>query len=142
MVNLVWIESVSTLLTVSVLFESQEQQRNISNFIQKVYFAHFSIKLGEQDKSWAPHIVCSVCVEELKQGKKKSFRLGGPMILRQTVIFVFVQFKVSIKKKRERHYIHNQHMFGYSLCSSWTWLAYSFTSRYPGQYFRRFKPVT
>lgn len=111
---------MSTLLTVSVLFESQEQQRNISNFIQKVYFAHFSIKLGEQDKSWAPHIVCSVCVEELKQGKKKSFRLGGPMILRQTVIFVFVQFKVSIKKKRERHYIHNQHMFGYSLCSSWT----------------------
>lgn len=98
---------MSTLLTVSVLFESQEQQRNISNFIQKVYFAHFSIKLGEQDKSWAPHIVCSVCVEELKQGKKKSFRLGGPMILRQTVIFVFVQFKVSIKKKT-RKALHTQ----------------------------------
>ncbi|GFV38650.1 uncharacterized protein TNCV_4412041 [Trichonephila clavipes] len=44
-----------------------KQQRNISNFVQKVYFAYFGIKLGDQDKSWAPHVVCSVCVEELRQ---------------------------------------------------------------------------
>ncbi|GFX10805.1 uncharacterized protein TNCV_4740261 [Trichonephila clavipes] len=54
----------------------KKQQRNISNFVQKVYFAYFGIKLGDQDKSWAPHVVCSVCVEELRQwfkGKKRNF---------------------------------------------------------------------
>ncbi|GFV68943.1 uncharacterized protein TNCV_2954081 [Trichonephila clavipes] len=33
----------------------------------KVYFAYFGIKLGDQDKLWAPQVVCSVCVEELRQ---------------------------------------------------------------------------
>ncbi|GFV20884.1 uncharacterized protein TNCV_353581 [Trichonephila clavipes] len=64
----------------------KKQQRNISNFVQKVYFAYFGIKLGDQDKSWAPHVVCSVCVEELRhwfQGKKKSFRFAVPMIWRE-----------------------------------------------------------
>ncbi|GFU03596.1 uncharacterized protein TNCV_2403081 [Trichonephila clavipes] len=45
----------------------KKQQRNISNFVRKMSFAYFGIKLGDQDKSWAPHIVCSVCVEELRQ---------------------------------------------------------------------------
>ncbi|GFS62727.1 uncharacterized protein TNCV_3201771 [Trichonephila clavipes] len=40
----------------------------------------------DQDKSWAPHVVCSVCVEELRQWfqlKKKSFRFAVPMIWRE-----------------------------------------------------------
>ncbi|GFV20683.1 uncharacterized protein TNCV_777281 [Trichonephila clavipes] len=45
----------------------KKQQRNISNCVQKVYFAYFGINLGDQDKSWAPHVVCSVCIEELRQ---------------------------------------------------------------------------
>ncbi|GFT77789.1 uncharacterized protein TNCV_8051 [Trichonephila clavipes] len=64
----------------------KKQQRNIPNFVQKVYFAYFGIKLGDQDKSWAPHVVCSVCVEELRQwfqGKKKSFHFAVPMIWRE-----------------------------------------------------------
>ncbi|GFS60196.1 uncharacterized protein TNCV_2827041 [Trichonephila clavipes] len=64
----------------------KKQQRNISNFVQKVYFAYFGIKLRVQDKSWAPHVVCSVCVEELRQwfqGKKKSFLFAVPMIWRE-----------------------------------------------------------
>ncbi|GFU88574.1 uncharacterized protein TNCV_4442511 [Trichonephila clavipes] len=48
-------------------FTVKKQQRNISNFVQKVYFAYFGINLGDQDKSWAPHVVCSVSVEELRQ---------------------------------------------------------------------------
>ncbi|GFT93232.1 uncharacterized protein TNCV_2219981 [Trichonephila clavipes] len=60
----------------------KKQQRNISNFVQKVYFAYYGIKLGDQDKSWAPHVVCSVCFEELRQWfqGKKSFRFAVPMI--------------------------------------------------------------
>ncbi|GFV27239.1 uncharacterized protein TNCV_3459341 [Trichonephila clavipes] len=63
----------------------KKQQRNISNFVQKVYFAYFGIKLGDQDKSWEPHVVCSVCVEELRQWFKckKSFRFAVPMIWRE-----------------------------------------------------------
>jgi hypothetical protein len=44
------------------------------------------MKLGDQGKSWAPHKVCSVCVEELRQwsnGKKTSFGFGVPMTWRE-----------------------------------------------------------
>ena len=39
----------------------KKRQRNISAFIKKVYFAYFSLKLGDQDKPWAPHKVCKTC---------------------------------------------------------------------------------
>ncbi|GBN87961.1 hypothetical protein AVEN_65749-1 [Araneus ventricosus] len=64
----------------------KKQQRNITDFMKKLYFAHFGVKLGDQDKSWAPHIVCCICVEELKQwlsGIQKSLRFGIPMIWRK-----------------------------------------------------------
>ncbi|GFS57069.1 uncharacterized protein TNCV_4238521 [Trichonephila clavipes] len=62
----------------------KKQQRNISNFVQKAYFAYFGIKLGDQDISWASQVVC---VEELRQwfkGKKKSFCSAVPMIWRES----------------------------------------------------------
>lgn len=64
----------------------KKQQRTISDFVEKVYFAYFGIKLGDQDKPWAPHKVCAVCVEELRQwfqGKKQSLRFGIPMVWRE-----------------------------------------------------------
>jgi hypothetical protein len=64
----------------------KKQQRNITEFVKNVYYAYFGVKLGDQGKSWAPHKMCSVCVEELRQwskGKKKSFRFGVPMIWRE-----------------------------------------------------------
>jgi hypothetical protein len=48
----------------------KKQHRNISDFV----------------KTWAPHKVCSVCVEDLRlwsKCKKNSFRFGVPMIWRQ-----------------------------------------------------------
>ncbi|GFW58762.1 uncharacterized protein TNCV_379451 [Trichonephila clavipes] len=53
--------------------------------IGKVYFGYFGIKLGDQDKSWVPHVACSVCVEELRQWfqDKKTFRFAVPMIWRE-----------------------------------------------------------
>ena len=50
------------------------------------YFAYFSCKLGDQDKSWAPHVVCKHCTENLRQwrkGQKKSMPFGVPMIWRE-----------------------------------------------------------
>lgn len=64
----------------------KKQKRNITTFVKKVYFAYFGVKLGDQDKAWAPHTVCCICIEELRQwsqGKKKSFRFGVPMIWRE-----------------------------------------------------------
>jgi hypothetical protein len=64
----------------------QKHQRNITGFIRKVYYAYFGVKLGDQDKSWAPYKVCYVCVEDLRKcskGRKKAFRFGVPMISRE-----------------------------------------------------------
>jgi hypothetical protein len=55
-------------------------------FIRKVYCAYFGMKLGDQDKSRAPHKLCYICVEELRKwstGKKKAFRFGVSMIWRE-----------------------------------------------------------
>jgi hypothetical protein len=64
----------------------KKHQRNITCFIRKVYYAYFGVKLGDQDKSWAPHTVCCVCVEDLRKwstGKNKVFRFGVPMVWRE-----------------------------------------------------------
>lgn len=65
----------------------KKQSRSITEFIKKVYFAYFGVKIGDQEKSWAPHGVCSGCVEGLRmwsKGKVKSFRFGVPMIWRES----------------------------------------------------------
>jgi hypothetical protein len=57
-------------------------QRNIRASLEKcaTYYAYFGVK------SWAPHKVCCVCVEDLRKwskGKKKEFRFGFPVIWRE-----------------------------------------------------------
>ena len=36
----------------------KEPRKPITDFVKKAYFAYFGVRLGDQDKSWAPHIVC------------------------------------------------------------------------------------
>jgi hypothetical protein len=53
-----------------------------------VHYAYFGVKLGDQDKSWAPHKVrvCYVCVEDMRKwskGKEKTFRFGVSVIWRE-----------------------------------------------------------
>jgi hypothetical protein len=67
-------------------FVIKKQRRNITDFVKKAYYAYFGMKVGDQDKSWAPHKVCCICVEELRQwtqGNKKSLLFGIPMIWRE-----------------------------------------------------------
>ena len=67
-------------------FVVKKNQRNITNFVEKVYFAYFGVKIGDQDKSWTTHGVCLGCVEGLRmwsKGKVKSFHFGVPMIWRE-----------------------------------------------------------
>lgn len=61
-------------------------RNNVTTFIKSVYYAYFGIKLGDQDKSWAPHMVCKRCTEHLRQwskGTRKSMNFGIPMIWRE-----------------------------------------------------------
>ena len=64
----------------------KEQRKPINDFVKKAYFAYLGIKLGVQDKSWAPHIVYKTCTEILRMwtnGKKKHLKFGIPMIWRK-----------------------------------------------------------
>lgn len=67
-------------------FMIKKQKRNITDFVKKVYLLYFGIRLGDQDKSWAPHKVCYVCVEDLRKwskSQKKTFKFAVPMIWRE-----------------------------------------------------------
>ena len=55
-------------------------------FIKHAYYSYFGIKLRDQDKVWAPHIVCKSCTEYIRlwtKGKKSSLKFGIPMIWRE-----------------------------------------------------------
>ena len=41
----------------------QSNRKGISEFVKCAYLAYFKVMLGDQDKAWAPHIVCKQCVE-------------------------------------------------------------------------------
>ena len=56
---------------------------NVRDFTERAYGAYFGMKLGDQDKSWAPHKVCKHCAKTLcfwTQGKVSSMRFGVPMV--------------------------------------------------------------
>ena len=64
-------------------FTIPRQRKNISKFVRQAYFAYFKVKLGDQDKSWAPHKVCKQCVENLRLwAKEKCEKLvfGIPLV--------------------------------------------------------------
>ena len=67
-------------------FTIAKQRQNISTFVKQAYHAYFGIKLGDQDKLWAPHTVCRYCVESLRlwsKGKKKAMPFAIPMVWRE-----------------------------------------------------------
>ena len=59
---------------------------NVREFTKKAYEVYFGTKLGDQDKSWAPHKVCKHCTETLRfwtQGKVNSVQFGVSMVWRE-----------------------------------------------------------
>ena len=54
--------------------------------MKQAHLAYFKVKLGDQDKLWAPHIVCKTCIEHLRQWTKKQrkgLRFAIPMVWRE-----------------------------------------------------------
>ena len=67
-------------------FITKTRKRSISSVLKLNYFAYFGVKLGDQDKKWAPHFVCQVCDASLskwKRGQLASMRFGVPMVWRE-----------------------------------------------------------
>ncbi|ESO01734.1 hypothetical protein HELRODRAFT_174719 [Helobdella robusta] len=61
-------------------------RNQVTCFIKRAYHAYFGIKLGDQDKDWAPHMVCKACTVYLRQwtkGKKTCLKFGIPMVWRE-----------------------------------------------------------
>ena len=55
-----------------------KHQAKITDFVKKAYFDYFGVKLGDQDKPFAPCICFKTCVENLRDwrnSKKKSMPL-------------------------------------------------------------------
>ena len=78
------------------------------------YEAYFGMKLGDQDKSWAPHKMCKHCTETLRfwtQGKVSSMQFAVPMVWREPknhhddCCFCMVDMSGwSQRKKKNRYY--------------------------------------
>ena len=52
----------------------------VTTFMKQTYHAYFGMKLRDQDKSWAPHVVCKSYTECLCQW---SLKFGIPMVWRE-----------------------------------------------------------
>ena len=64
-----------------VTFSSQK--RSITAVVRKAYYLYFGCKVGDQDKSWAPHICCNTCATNLRQRlnkKRKCMPFAVPMV--------------------------------------------------------------
>ena len=63
----------------------EKTRRNITPFIKNAYYAFFGVKLGDQDKSWAPHKVCMACMStfSLWIKGKKHFSFGVTIVWRE-----------------------------------------------------------
>ena len=58
----------------------------MTEFVKKAYLTYLRVKIGDQDKNWAPHQVCRTCVENLRQWtkrKRKSIEFSVPMVWRK-----------------------------------------------------------
>lgn len=63
-------------------------RKPISEFVKRAYVGYFGVKLGDQDKQWAPHIVCKTCIEQLRHwtnGKRSCLKFGVPMVWREQI---------------------------------------------------------
>jgi len=62
------------------------QRKVITTIVKKAYHLYFGCKIGDQDKSWAPHICCRKFATNLSQwlnGKRHAMPFAVPMVWRE-----------------------------------------------------------
>jgi len=88
-----------------------DQRKQINENIELWYEKYFHCKIGDQDKSWAPHFACKPCVENLRSwsnGSRQSMPFAIPMIWREPVnhvddcYFCLTNITGMTKKKRRK----------------------------------------
>ena len=65
---------------------ASKYRRKITDRIKKLYLAYFGCALGDQDKSWAPHVCCLDCCNRLNKwfaGEKPTLSFAVPMVWRK-----------------------------------------------------------
>ena len=89
-------------------FTLSRQKRNKTSFVRRAYKAYFGFAHGDQDKIWAPHIVCHNFEEMLRdwtKRKRKGLPFGIPMTWREPMDHstdCLVNTKSIGKKKRHK----------------------------------------
>ena len=61
-------------------------RNRVTTFTKQTYHTYFGMKLTDQDKAWAVHMVCKSCTECLRlwsKGKKTNLKFGIFMIWRE-----------------------------------------------------------
>jgi len=67
-------------------YTQKASRKPISEFVKRANVGYFGVKLGDQDKPWAPHIVYKTCTKHLRQwtkGKRSCLKFGVPMVWRE-----------------------------------------------------------
>jgi len=67
-------------------FNALDQRRNLTQRLKTAYKHNFGCQVGDQDKSWAPHVCCTVCYSGLTQwlnGKRKKMPFAIPIMWRE-----------------------------------------------------------
>ena len=52
-------------------FTVSKQRQGITDFVKKSYLAYFGVKLGDQDKNWAPHQFAGHVLKILGSGQNR-----------------------------------------------------------------------
>lgn len=65
-----------------------KQKRPITEAVKQNFKKYFNVKLGDQDKPWAPHTVCLNCTVRLSawaRGEDRSMPFATPMVWREQI---------------------------------------------------------
>ena len=102
----------------------------------KAYEAYFGMKMGDQDKSWAPHFCCGNCrftLEGWMRGSRKCMPFVIPRIWRKPTNHhnncYFCKVDISkYKKTKDRKKVVYPNTLVHCACQPWRRIAYSSTS--------------
>lgn len=68
-------------------FTARNQRRSLTAKVIQAYFYYFGCHVGDQDKSWAPHITCTACytnlIKWLNGEKSRCMPFAVPMVWRE-----------------------------------------------------------
>ena len=83
------VDSADNVCYISGEVTFARQRKAITVIVKKAYHLYFECKIGDQDKSWAPHVCGHKCATDLSQwlnGKTRAMPFVVPMVWREPSI--------------------------------------------------------